>query len=318
MSLVKRLWYNENMKKLQREGFTLIELTLSLVFVSILSLAMIFVIADSVVSYRRGNTLGQVNTIGMSLVDNMRAAIQESSAKTLTSSCVVAFSDENERKRCEEDNAYAFVEVLKYSEVTLFNGRENVGRVPIYGAFCTGTYSYIWNSGYYELDGASFAERTSGKWVQIKSKDSNVLNSEQDSRKPFRLVRVKDENRAICMAAYDEGSRSKYKASEPFSTTNVLDITNIGDGEFDENPTYLLSSDGASNLALYDLTVARPAVSVENNSTLYSLSFILGTIDGGINISSQNNACAAPNDYESNFDYCAINKFSFAARATGE
>ena len=44
---------------------------------------------------------------------------------------------------------------------------------------------------------------------------------------------------------------------------------------------------------------------------------MIGTIDNGINILSSGKSCAAPNDYEGNLDYCAINKFSFAARAMG-
>ena len=71
------------------------------------------------------------------------------------------------------------------------------------------------------------------------------------------------------------------------------------------------------NMALYDLLVAKPAVSKENDGALYPISFVLGPIDGGINIIAQGKSCSAPNDYEGNLDYCAINKFSFAARATG-
>jgi hypothetical protein len=50
----------------------------------------------------------------------------------------------------------------------------------------------------------------------------------------------------------------------------------------------------------------------------YAGSFILGTTTGGPNIKSNNGNCAVPGDVVySNFDYCAINKFSFAAQANG-
>ena len=43
-------------------------------------------------------------------------------------------------------------------------------------------------------------------------------------------------------------------------------------------------------------------------------------MQGGINVTAAGNFCAAPNDYgnDQNFDYCSINKFNFAARATGK
>ena len=53
-----RLCYNiYYMKKNARAGFTLIELSLSLVFVGILSIMMVLIISNTVSSYRRGITL---------------------------------------------------------------------------------------------------------------------------------------------------------------------------------------------------------------------------------------------------------------------
>lgn len=333
---VKSLWYNHSMRRVKlHTGFTLIELSLSMVFVGILSLAMMLIISNAVVSYRRGNTLGQVNSIGMDLVDDMRAAVQASSAKTLTNMCAVMYSknvvdggteDENANyKKCIEKGAYDFVWAVKKAAVEL-NG-EKIEDIPIYGVFCTGTYSYIWNSGYFELDGVTSIDeksKTEG-WAlaELKYNGSEngtsieIKNSEQDSNKPFRLLKVRDDERAVCVAAV--GGKDNYPMKTNNSmVSNLIDISNINDGKLDEEPIYLLASEGASNLALYDLSVAKPAISTENNSIFYSASFILGTIDGGINIKSQNSACAAPNDYNSNFDYCAINKFSFAMRAVGE
>lgn len=319
MSIAKSLCYNSGMRKSCRTGFTLVEMSISIVFVGILSVAMALIISNSVASYRRGNTLGQVNSIGMDLVDDMRAAVQVSSAKTLSSTCAIVYASEGEREKCNDDSAYNFVSVLKKTDVTLFKDTDNeekIDGVPIYGVFCTGTYSYIWNSGYFWSSDASFNEKSSGG-AKINQKSGAAISD-------FRFLKVKDESREICIAAvYDkyntsaENSNKKYNKNAQFAS-NVIDISNINDGNLSEAPIYLIDSEGASNLALYDLTVARPAVSTENNSVFYSVSFILGTIDGGINIKSANSACATPNEYESLFDYCAINKFSFAARATGE
>ena len=81
-----------------------------------------------------------------------------------------------------------------------------------------------------------------------------------------------------------------------------------------------LESEGKSNLALFDLSVAKPAESGTENNIFYAVSFILGTRTGGPNIAAQGQSCAAPNDYQNdeNFEYCSINKFNFAAEAIGK
>lgn len=330
MRLIKSLWYNEDMKKVC-EGFTLVELSLSMIFVGLLSLSVAMVVNNTVVSYRRSNTLSQVNSVGMDIVEGIRAAAQASSAKSLIDTCGVQYkltdgsgATDEQYDKCENDEAYNFVSVSEVEAVTVND--VNIGGVPVYGVFCTGTYSYIWNSGYYWLEDAYFASKAKGstpdewKWAQLKYKDGGsnktIKNSDQENNMPFRLLKVRDDDRAVCIKAY-ENSSSEYPNSNT-TMKSVIDITGFGNGELVEEPLQLLASKGADNLALYDLTVAKPAVSTENNSIFYAVSFILGTIDGGINITSANSACKAPDDYDSNLDYCAINKFSFAIRAAGE
>ena len=327
---MKRLCYNKNMKKSLKRGFTMVELSISMVFVGVLSLSIVLVINNAVVAYRRGNTLGQVNTIGMDIVDDFKVAIQGTTSKTLIGLCAEIFEDVNERQKCEDDEAFNFVSVTKYSTVTLHQGTshaQTLANLPIYGVFCTGTYSYIWNTGYYDSTEASFNEK-GNEWAQLVYNGGAVRGSEGDESRPFRLLKVRDDTRSVCIATVypdykssDEESRLKYITNRTTENSlfynNVVDIRNIGDGKLEEDPVYLLASRGEDNMALYDLLVAKPAVSKENDGALYPISFVLGTIDGGINIIAQGKSCSAPNDYEGNLDYCAINKFSFAARATG-
>ena len=49
------------------------------------------------------------------------------------------------------------------------------------------------------------------------------------------------------------------------------------------------------------------------------MSFILGTLRGGANVNVSGEFCATPGSNSSveDFDYCAINKFNFAARTLG-
>ncbi len=329
----KRLCYNSSMKRPFRRGFTMVELSISMVFIGLLSLSVVLVINNAVLAYRRGNTLGQINSIGMDVVDDIKMSIQGTTARTLIGVCAQLFEDESERERCENDEAFNFVSVVKYSTVTLHEGtshRQILNNLPIYGVFCTGTYSYIWNTGYFDSTEATFNEKTSKEWAQLVYAGGSVTSSEWDSNKPFRLLKVRDDNRSVCIATVYPGYKTsisesttglKYIDNRTFENSlfsrNVINITNINGGELDEDPIDLITSKGEENLALYDLLVSRPAASMPNDNVYYPISFVLGTLDGGINITAQGRTCAAPNDYEGNLDYCAINKFSFAARATG-
>ena len=131
----------------------------------------------------------------------------------------------------------------------------------------------------------------------------------------FRLLKVKDKQRAVCKTAIDLGSNTNKYAEPSGGIGNEIDIS--GYGGLGEEPEILLADDANNPLALYDLSVAAPASNTLGNSLFYSISFILGTVQGGINVMSSGNFCKAPTEYNSNFDYCAINKFNFAAQATG-
>ena len=264
-----------------KKGFTLVELSLSIAFIGILSITIALIINDAIATYRRGLTLNQINTAGMDLVDDMRAAIQNAPA-SIANSC-----GENENENymgCLQGH----VAVLGMAdEVRISNKPINAGeKVPVYGAFCTGVYSYIWNSGYFF---ASDAKVDPNEKAQLEGFDSD-----------FRLLKVKDKNRAVCTEA--KGNK--------FTTGYKLDEDSVAE---------LLNAEDKSGLALYDLSVPVPAISEAKKTAFYSVSFILGTVQGGINVMSSGNFCKAPesNDNATNFDYCAINKFNFAAQANG-
>lgn len=294
-------------------GFTLVELSIALIFVGLLSLSMMLIINDSVVAFRRSNMLGQVNTVGMDLVDDITMAVKDSTARSLTDICLTIYSSKSERDKCVNDNAYNFVSVTRtYGENAL----------PIYGVFCTGAYSYVWNSGLFER-GEIDTEPVKLVYKNVSGSISQVSG--------FKLIKFRDDARSACIAAvhpeYDSKDLSKTKKLRytlrnvsnggNLLTTNVIDVSKIGNGTIESEPVQLLATGGANELTIYDLMVAMPAVSDKNNGVFYSGSFILGTVGGGINILSKNSACKAPNGYESNLDYCAINKFNFAGRAIG-
>ena len=73
------------LEKTFREGFTLIELSLSMLFIGILSVSIVLIISNTVSSYRRGMTLTQINTMGVTLADDMRSSVQNASSRSLSS-----------------------------------------------------------------------------------------------------------------------------------------------------------------------------------------------------------------------------------------
>ena len=294
---MKSMWKGKNKK-----GFTLVELSLSIAFISILSITVALIINDAISTYRRGLTLNQVNTVGMDLVDDIRAVVQNSPSKAVVGECLDYYSgsgNSNAKSNCEGDGAQKFV---------MFSHEADLGdmqNVPMYGAFCTGAYSYIWNSGYFD-SGEYNMSGVNRATLKYKNKDGNDV-----SIADFRLLKVKDQQRAVCKVAIG----TDYEQVDINANGGVIDISSYGN--VGEDPEVILVNDSANPLALYDLEVAAPAANSLGNSLFYPISFILGTVQGGINIMSNGNFCKTPTDYDSNFDYCAINKFNFAAQATG-
>lgn len=310
--------YNKSMsKKRNRSGFTLVELSLSVVFISVLSVAVALILSNAISSYHRGVIMNQVNTLGMDLVDDMRAAIMDSHVKSIVSACSEVYDKDDLIQECKDDSAQRFVMVTRVEEVKRKGGGD-VGKVPVEGAFCTGSYSYIWNSGYlFNTTDFSVGEPTVDMAI-LKYKDKN---GDAQTASGFRLLKVEDETRAVCKSV---------TPNDEYPTNSEGVTTLISSGQFDisgnqysrlsENPVDILSS-GDSKLALYDLSARSSAESDIVNNVFYSVSFILATIQGGVNIKASGDYCVTPGDMTNTavegFNYCAINKFNFAAQANG-
>ena len=240
-----------------KKGFTLVELSLSLAFIGILSITIVLIINNAITTYRRGLTLNQINTVGMDLVDDMRAAVQNSPAKAVVELCD-GIDDDSAREACKNDDGEELVSVVENSvdsDGLKVKGKVTEG-VPMYGAFCTGTYSYVWNSGYLFM----------GDNSEVKS--ASVSYSDKDSSKlvdAFRLIKVQDRNRSVCKSVLEWGGSK--------------DRGEFDAGQLDEEPEILLGADENSALALYDLSSAVPAVNDNGTSAFYSISLVMNYID---------------------------------------
>ena len=345
-----------------REGFTLVELSLSMVFIGILSVAIVLIISNTISSYQRGLTLNQINTNGMAIVDDMRTAIQNSNARSLLNECYRFYDNNTEgRDNCVKDGGRGFVSYVRTGSIKLYDKDAEIA--PIYGVFCTGNYSYIWNSGYFgadyaTIDDASDLEAKRNNWAKLEYTYSTGTNSKRTVRivgsldgaydssgqlivnsdgtagnpnKPFRLLKILDSERAICSSLVRNRNTASQTYNANIANSDIGPVFVVDNNDSNGvSPTYsvfpsdavpidLLLEDSDNDLALYDLYVATPAESATQKNSFYSVSFILGTMRGGADIFAQGKNCQVPADYKTeDFNYCAINKFSFGAATGGE
>ena len=116
----------------------------------------------------------------------------------------------------------------------------------------------------------------------------------------FRLLKVKDASRNACKKFI---KTDEYKLGSATGVSELdLDISPA------EDPVDLIAKSD-NTLALYYLYVSDPTVNNSSSNIFYSGTFVLATLEGGVNIMQAGNYCKPPGDYNSNFDYCAINKF---------
>lgn len=343
MFKLKRLWYNYNMEKRAcLRGFTLIELALSLIFISILSITVVLLIQNTAASYRRGVILGEVNTVGMDLIDDFRISLQNASSESMDKICEEKYDridDEKSREDCKKDHGYSFILVTKRAEVEV-EGKP-YGTMPVFGAFCTGMYTYIWNSGYFEdagnddFDSSRKIDERKVLGDVKKATLSKFGNNSTDSRelvaKDFRLLKVYDGERTVCVNAMadqdtDVSTGKKfpnYKLHKDYENSKIKSEFYISNSMYeranslDDGYIELLKSSNVNDLVLYDLFISKPAISVSRGNAFYAASFILGTRRGGIDIKDSRN-CRPPSNEFTEFEYCAINKFNFAVQAGGK
>lgn len=303
-----------------RGGFTLIELALSLVFVGILSITVVLLIQSVSSSYRRGLVLNQINTVAMDLIDDIKVSVQNAGSDSVLRQCELYYDvGSDSQDNCMSDNGNSFVSFTRYANVTAEGS--NLGSMPVFGAFCSGSYTYVWASGYFESSDA-YNRTVQGVAVPslttVASVSGRTGNSYSNSS--FRLLKVHDTDRSICVNAMKDQSSTSYTKSANYTQSKIKPEMKVEQSMItsSEDVVELLPKNKAANLTLYDLFVGKPAINSTRSNLFYSGAFILGTIRGGINIKAIGNSCKAPDNAYSDLEYCAINKFNFAAMAGGE
>ena len=279
-----------------KAGFTLVETALATALIAILLIAVAVIVLNIVSIYRKGMTLKTMNSVGRTLVEDFNTTIAASTPTEVTTGTPVT------------NTARTFDSY--YRNIPAENA-ESTAR----GAFCPGTYSYVWQTNY-EKDHA----------LTVRYTSASGANSEYTG---FRLLKIRDPAQAAC--------------TNLNSGSDVLDL-NGGEDE-DSDDIYLISQPPEELLAntdidltVYDLTVSMVDSASNLNQDLDTLSteiFFSGTItlgtltdienatNNGIanTVRLDNEACdvgaieGGLDGGVTTFDYCAVNRFKFAARA---
>ena len=319
MRYFEKKQFDWSKKRLFRSGFTLVELSLSMAFIGVLSIIIVFVINGAVSSYRRGITLNLVNTVGTEVTEEIKTTVHKAPMiMSFESLCRGVYGDGSGKDKCLDYNGAGLIAVSQKGDIYKGGGKVFEG-VPVYGAACLGNYSYIWNSGYFFNSDYEVRTRGGGGVLGKLSFEVKIGNSYTEiwgTNEGFgRLLRIKDEKRAVCRnlinLSGDGLTTFSYFDSEAESSDINNSILFTLDNGFDigEDVAEILTNE--SKVAVYGFDVETPAI---GDGTLYNLSITLGTIDSGININDENcKVSGGAND----LDFCAINKFNITALASG-
>ena len=136
------------MKHKQKKGFTLIELMLSVTFLATLAIMIAALVTGAASTYRRGIVLKRINLTGSEILDDLHASIKNNHVGYLATVCDDVYSDSGIRSQCKDDDGFSFVSIKATSRVKIKGDKTyTVGNsddeVPIFGAFCTGKYSFL-------------------------------------------------------------------------------------------------------------------------------------------------------------------------------
>ncbi len=290
------------MIKAKKKGFTIAELSMSMAFIAFILIAIATLIVYAISLYQKGLTLRSVNNTGLEIIDEFTRTISGS----INSKPDCSVFSGSIKSECETDNGYHLTYYQGNTTVYLAKASRSVDQVsinvPSWGMFCTGTYSYVWNSGYLSTNNGTY--KTS---ANAGNNSLAIYRASVNGNSDFRFVRYNDPSREVCKSAIDKTS----SYSNPGNTITVS-------SEIYSTRRELLTNTSERQLAIYDLRVYPPAYHTLTSHAFYSGSFVIGTIAGSVNIETTSDVCKeTPDGLSTDFAYCAINKFNFAVRASG-
>lgn len=309
-----------------RKGFTLTELAVAIAFISILLLTIATVTLNMVRTYHKGNTMKEINTVGLELISEFTDAISASSNFNYKSYCSL-FTGVAARTDCEGDKGQKFIFQEKAMDINIKNTGTTILGAQQYGIFCTGKYTYVWNTGY--TMGSSDGEHSKSSDLYIDTSGASVpnfsdlgINKDGAGNKEFsnfRLRKYQDQTRSMCVDAfYTKDSNHDRTLQDNYNSGSIdnIDFSSQSKSNFG---SHLISDEliKTQDLAIFSLKVNKPIVEEVSSNSLYTVHLTLGSISGGIDTSSDDPSCNMNTNSSYDIEYCATNKFNFTAQTKG-
>ena len=284
-----------------KKGFTIIETTLATMFLGIIVLAVANLIIQMTNIYQKGLALRSINSVGQQLVEDME--------KRINSADYVYDIDTNHDGYVVNDEIVD--NINKYFRE--WNVSQDDDR-QIAGAFCISDYTYIWNTAIPLNDG----QPTRGMNIKYNHVDEETGALSVKTER-FKMARVYDPNHLVCTEKWLAPTGG---VTDPNMTTYAYSTYTLDMTVSNQEPIEMINND-ETNLAIYDLTIHPVTQSTITKQSFVTVSFILATLRGGVNILSSGDYCQGTNDingveYNSmDFAYCAVNKFDYSMRTGG-
>jgi type II secretory pathway pseudopilin PulG len=251
-----------------KKGFTIIELMLSMSFLAVLMITIAILTIRIVSIYQKGLAIRAVSSTGRALIDDFTRSV---ASAPIQIQLLYGHDD------------YFF----SHTATIDVNGHDVTAQ--LFGGFCTGSNSYLWNTGYTIND--------------------PTLRLATYSGNSFHLLKISDPSREIC-SGYS--ARKNTPGGATYSILSYFPQVGTADG-------LELLDQSEDALAIYDFKALGDVQNAITGHSFYAATFILATLRGGVDIFAQGDYCQDPPDnLNTDFNYCAINKFNFAMRATGE
>lgn len=317
----------------QRKAFTIVELMLAMAFLGTMLLGIASLVVRITNIYQKGLSVRAINSVGRELISDITRTVNASRVNHENfNPATTGVAGDIVDKAINEARSKYFIETTT-ADSTVANRRQ------LGGVFCTGDYSYVWNTADNLRKARSHAGikekdyRENGNIRESLNEGVFVIKVRDGSKDSFiipKFARFADYDREACTSTYSTTSQ-KYVPAENngIKKGNAYRFDFTKDANLkSSNDIVELIEDSESDLALYNFTIFPAMQHSTTKQIFYSGMFILATYRGGVNIKSNGDFCQGSSDIDTgerdneltlnDFDYCAVNKFNFAARATGE
>lgn len=308
--------YHLSTKNKAKSGFTIVEVTLSLAFIGMLIIAIAMILVNIFALYQKGLTVKSINSVGRGLVSELTTTINAAPSIDSTSICNTLATNKTE---CLKNGAFEYIFQAGFGQRSDQTGRADT--VQYYGALCTGKYTYLWNT---------YQGKRDNKMITLRYKVSTT--SPVETLEDFKLVRINDRNYRTCSKILD--NKESFNNASGNYEVDISKLPNDAENYIYEEPVQGFLDSADAELYLYELTIFPISQDSVTLRAFFSGTFILATDRGDVNIFRNGDYCNPNANYINNageneggsgsvldlgseFNYCAVNRFNFAARTSG-